>query len=183
MPGRFASTLATVFRAYQADEADAARFRARQIQAILRITPLAMAINLLNVLVVWAAVVTMLALAGFRGWLRARRRAERRTASRRAMRRGTVQAALLGLAWGALPLMFYGDLGSTSQFYVGMVTIGMLCAGGFALSSMPAAGTAYVVCLVLAAAWALFSSGLDQSPGFAGLVLVYGVVPSNRMIG
>ncbi|MCW5644845.1 MAG: EAL domain-containing protein [Rhodoferax sp.] len=192
MLGRFTSYLATLFRAYEADEVDAARFRARQIQAILRLTPLAMLINFLNVLVVafalwsepvnrsillgWAVTVTALSVLGFRGWLRARSRPEHKTASRRAMRHGVFQAAMLGLAWGALPLLFQADLHSTAQFYVGMVTVGMVCAGGFALSSMPAAGTAYVVCLGSAAAWALFSSGLEQSRGFAGLLLVYSVV-------
>jgi diguanylate cyclase (GGDEF)-like protein/PAS domain S-box-containing protein len=192
MRGRFVPYLARLFRAYEADETDAARFRARQIQAILRLTPLAMVINLLNVLVVvlalwqeninhtalvaWATLVSILALLGLRGWLHARARPERKTASRRAMRHGTIQAGLLGLVWGGLPLMFHAELSATSQFYVGMVTVGMICAGGFALSSMPAAGTAYVVCLGVAAAWALFSSGLQQAHGFAGLLLVYSVV-------
>lgn len=192
MRERLATNLATMFRAYQAGDADAARFRARQIQAILRLTPLMMPINLLNVLVVvlavwsepihhaallaWSAVVTMLALMGFLGWWHARQQPERKTASRRAMRRGATQAALLGLAWGALPLMFYADLGMVSKFYVGMVTTAMLCAGGFALSAMPVAGTAYVVGLGAPAVLALLNSGLAHSYSFAALFLVYSLV-------
>jgi diguanylate cyclase (GGDEF)-like protein/PAS domain S-box-containing protein len=185
---RRAARLRDFFRAYDAEEADAKRFRARQLQALLRLTPLAMAINLLNVLVVdvamwsqadhrvliaWSFAITVMAALGLRGWWQSRGRRERSSASKRAMRHAAVQAGLLGAMWGLIPVLFFAELGSTAQFYLGLVTTGMICAGGFALSSVPGAATAYVVALGTAAGWAIWHSGLEQSHGFSVLLLSY----------
>ena len=106
------------FSAYTAEEQDAKRFRARQLQAILRLTPLAMAANVANVIVVdlalwdsghrlvlsvWSCAVVVFALMGMRGWWQSRGRAERSTASLSALRHAAVQAGVLGATWGLLP--------------------------------------------------------------------------------
>ncbi|MBT9490052.1 MAG: EAL domain-containing protein [Rubrivivax sp.] len=174
--------------AYRADETLARRFRARQLQAVLRVTPLAMVANLLNVVLVvwafradgpwrfllpWAALVCALALRGIYGWWRTHRLPPRETASPRALRRAAMAGALLAAFWGALPLALFTGGTSEQQLLVATVTTGMICAGGFALATVPWAGTVYVVVLGGSGAAALFLSGLGVAATLGGLLLVY----------
>src|SRR5262245_26198069 len=111
--GRFVPAVREALRAYEVDESTAARFRARQLQAVVRLTPLMMAANLLNVsiivglfwehgprlwLVMWSLGIGATAMLAFRAWSIARRR-PRPTASKRAMRRAGLHATLLGALW------------------------------------------------------------------------------------
>jgi diguanylate cyclase (GGDEF)-like protein/PAS domain S-box-containing protein len=174
--------------AYRADEALARRFRARQLQAVLRFTPLAMVANLLNVVLVvwafrdqgrwafllpWAGLVVALALRGLYTWHRLHRLPPRETASPRALRRAVVVAAVLATLWGAMPLALFAHAPSEQQLLVATVTTGMICAGGFALATVPWAGTAYVMVLGGSGAMALFLSGLGVAATLGGLLLVY----------
>ncbi|NDY92745.1 putative bifunctional diguanylate cyclase/phosphodiesterase [Ideonella livida] len=169
-------------------EAEAARLRARQLQAVLRLTPVAMGINLGNVAVIvhalwgqvapalllgWGGGIAIMAAMGLRGWWRGRQRGERSTASARALRRAAWQAGALGMAWGVLPLVTLSALEATAQFFVGTVITGMICAGGFALSSVPWAGTAYVLALGLQAMGALALSGHPQAGSLSVLLGAY----------
>ena len=178
------------FSAYDAAEADAGRFRARQLESILRLTPLAMAINLMNAVIidialwdqsdavwqsVWSAVVFLMAIGGLRGWWQSRRRV-RNTASRRAVRHAAVQAALLGGVWGLLPVFVFPVIDLESKFYIGLVVTGMICAGGFALTSLPLAATAYVITIGTGATWALWHSGLELAHGFSLVLAAYCVI-------
>ncbi len=168
------------FSAYEADETDAAAFRARQLQSVLRLTPVAMGVNLFNVAVVcsvlrghasalflllWSAAVLSLAGAGFRGWWVTRRNPRRARASRRALRHAAWQGALLAAAWGLLPALQFAQLDPELQFFVGMVTTGMICAGGFALSGVPVAATVWVAVLGSGAMAALLQADLAHRGG------------------
>ncbi|MDZ5459975.1 putative bifunctional diguanylate cyclase/phosphodiesterase [Azohydromonas lata] len=173
------------FSAYDVDEPLAASFRARQMQAMLRLTPAAMVVNIANALVVgvvlwghvaggfmlaWVAAVVLLAGLGLRGWAREQARPPRRSASRRAIRHAIGHAALLGAVWAALPLSVYGALDVQQQFFVGVVLTGMICAGGFALASLPAAATGWV--LVLGAGTSVAVWRMDSAIAHAlGLLL------------
>lgn len=177
--------------AYRADEALARRFRARQLQAVLRLTPLAMLANLLNAslvtlafwpgdaqrfLLLWDACVLLFVLNGLRAWWRQRRGPPRHTASPRAIRQATLHAALLAAVWAAMPLALFSGATSEQQLLVATVTTGMICAGGFALATLPLAGTAYVVVLGVGATVSLALSGLAVAPLIGGLLLVYGMI-------
>jgi diguanylate cyclase (GGDEF)-like protein len=163
-------TIGRWFAAYDPDDADAPAFRAAQLEAVSRFTPAAMLVNLANVALlmwllghssdriavfVWGGCVVVTAMLGLRGWSRRRGRGGRPTASLRSIRRATREAAWLGGLWGALPALVFPTASQEVQFLLGMVTTGMLCAGGFALSSVPSAATAYVIAL-----WAGASLGL-----------------------
>lgn len=176
------------FQAYEADETDARRFRARQLEAVLRLTPLAMAINLLNaivldmalweqaprgLLVAWTVAIVVVAALGVKGWLSAKRRPERTSASRRAIRRAAMQATMLGATWGILPAVAFSHLDAPAQFYLGQVVTGMICAGGFALAAVPSAATGFVLTSGMGAVIALFTSGLAQASGFVVLLFAY----------
>ncbi|WP_198289169.1 putative bifunctional diguanylate cyclase/phosphodiesterase [Methyloversatilis thermotolerans] len=175
------------FRLYDVDDATAARFRARQLEALLRYTPVGMSINVVNALVVvltawftgmhgplliWAGIVCTMAALGFRGWWRARGHS-RPTASRRAFRRVNLHAGLLAFAWALMPLLLFPVPDPALQIFVGTVTTGMICAGGFALSTVPSAATLYVLILGSGAAAALARAGEAHSYGIATLLAIY----------
>jgi diguanylate cyclase (GGDEF)-like protein len=179
------------FRAYDVDEATASRFRARQIEALLRYTPLAMAINVLNAIVVsvtvwaegahfflvaWTAIISVLAAIGLHGWMKSRRRPLRNTASARAARHVVAQASVLALAWAMMPIALYGVSDPELRLFVAMVATGMICAGGFALSSVPWAATAYVAILGMGASIAIAISNHNHSGSLALLLLIYCVM-------
>jgi diguanylate cyclase (GGDEF)-like protein len=190
--GRAMAAARRFFRVFDdTADADAPTFRARQLQAVLKVTPLAMAANVVNALVLcivlweeashgflvaWTLAITGMSAAGFSGWLRSRRGPPRRGASPRALRRATLQAALLGLVWGVLPVVLFGQASPDGRLVIGMVVAGMICAGGFVLASVPWAATSYVLVLCLAGAFALAQWEGVASEGMAAMLLAYGAV-------
>ncbi len=179
--------LQRLFRAYEAEESDARRFRARQLEALLRLTPLAMGSNVLNAVVIdvslwhkgfrpwllaWSFVIATLTLLGLRGWWRARG-STRETASRRAMRRAGLHAGALGATWGVFAAILLPRLDAGGQLHLATIVIGMICAGGFALSSVPHAATMWVATAGIGAVVALWNSGIEQAHLFALLLCAY----------
>lgn len=103
-----------LFTIYPDDEPQAPAFRAKQIQAVLRLTPLTMLANVVNALLVakafwpvashaflifWVSAVFIAALAGGRSWFAMRRGALRQTASPRALRRAAIHASAPAGDW------------------------------------------------------------------------------------
>ena len=179
------------FRAYDAAEPVAAGFRARQLQAVLRLTPLTMLANLLNVLIVaaafwpvgprpflvgWCLAIILVAAWGTRVWWRSRRGPPWRTASPQALQRATRSAALLALLWALMPLVLFPGADGERQLLVATITTGMMCAGGFALATTPAAGTAYVLILGAGAAGALFRADFPLAWPVGTLLLLYALI-------
>ena len=174
---------------YDAASPKAASFRARQIHAVLRLTPLMVAANAVNVLLVAAAfwgvhslramlvgwgvvVMALVARTAVSGW-RARHHPPRATASLRSMRRAVVHATVLALLWSLPPLLLFPGADGPRQLVVATVTTGMMCAGGFALATVPAAGTAYVAILGFSAAGALVAARFPLAWPLGGLLMVY----------
>jgi diguanylate cyclase (GGDEF)-like protein len=190
-PVRAWTRLRAWFRAYDVDESLAASFRARQMQAMLRLTPAAMLVNVANALIVglvlwgqaagafvlsWVAAVALLSALGLRGWMHAQTRPARPTASRRALYHAMAHAGLLSTVWAALPLGVYGVLGVDEQFFVGVVLTGMICAGGFALASLPAVATTWVLVLGAGASVSLWQVDSSVAHGLGVLLLVYSLI-------
>ena len=189
--GRTPQGLLAWLEPYRVDEALAARFRARQLQAVQRLTRLAMAANIVNALAVmlalnprlarqdllaWAAVVVLMAAQGlFVDWRRALR-PRRATASRHALHRLAAHSALLAAAWAALPLLVLPGGQPEHQLLASVVTAGMMCGGAFLLATVPLAGLGYVAVLGSGAALALALSGLQLAPLITVLLLSYMVV-------
>ncbi len=211
MPSRLAEAsaalrarLADSFRAYRAEEPVAGTFRARQLQAVLRLTPLTLGANVLNAALVaaafwdiapraalaaWAAAITVLSAVGGRAWWRWQRRGGWTTASPRSMRRIARNAGVLAALWAVVPLGLFPLADAPRQLLVAIVTSGMLCAGGFALATTPVAGTIYVGVLGTAAAltlaWADFPYAGTVGVlllGYCGVVLA-GVWSIARLFG
>ncbi len=135
------------------------RVRAAQLQAIFRFTPLTMFVNFANMVLVvrclrhvanpwalgaWASLLAVVLLVALRGWVRGRGRTARATASEGAVRRSTMHAGLLACVWAIVPMIWFPSAGPEEQLVVATVMTGMVCAGGFALSTVPRAATAYI---------------------------------------
>jgi PAS domain S-box-containing protein len=180
------------FTAYRADEATAARFRARQLNAVTRLTPLAMVANLINgslVLttflhtprrqeaLIWAVVLALLVLRGLWAWARQRRRPLRESASRRAFHRATVQAALLASVWAVMPhLLLYPGAPAREQIFVTAAVAGMMGGGGFILATVPVAATTYVLVMGMGAAIWLWFAPLSLLPEVGIMLIGYAAV-------
>lgn len=169
----------------------ASRLRGCQLDAVLRFTPVAMAINVLNALVallfgwgsvpevfllLWAGGVVTLALYGLRGWWRHRAQAGGRNVSPSAIRRITVHAALLALMWSAAPVFGFPGAAPNERLFLAVVTTGMMGAGGFVLAAIPRAAVVYVGLLGSAALYALAASAVPQAWAFVLLLVAYGFV-------
>lgn len=147
---------------FRGDEVHAGRFRARQIQAVLRLTPLTMFANALNGIIVvvtfwqminpvmlvgWGLCVFYAAAVGFDSWLRWQRGRAPEAASARALKRAARHAALLALLWALVPMFLLPLASLESQVMLSTIAVGMLCAGGFALATIPQAALTYVAIL------------------------------------
>ena len=176
---------------YHAAAPLAAQFRARQIQAVLRLTPLTMLANALNasivgwafreqlnplLLVAWALFVLYSAGAGIDAWRRGRRGRTPTTASPRALAQATKHAALLAILWSVVPILLMPLGDADTRIMLTAVVTGMICAGGFALATVPQAALTYVAILGSATFVGLLRMDQAQAPGMSLLLLIYTVI-------
>jgi diguanylate cyclase (GGDEF)-like protein/PAS domain S-box-containing protein len=168
-------------------EALAGRVRFEQLVSIQRLTPVMMAANIINAqlvclaglggahritLAVWAGVVTCYALMGLRGWLSARRRkGAKNTVSARGARRVAIQAGLLGVLWGVLPVLALRDANTQMSMLIVSLTAGMIGVGSFALLTLPTAALAYTTPLVIGSLFVLLTSHEPILLALAGLLI------------
>lgn len=176
----------------------AGRVRAAQIQAVFRFTPLTMAVNVANVslivialhdvansyaLAAWALLPLALSLLGFNSYFRSRSRVPRTTASRRAFQRATIHAALLAVAWGIIPMVWFPILGAPEQLVVATVATGMICAGGFALATVPPAAMTYVAILATSTMIGVVRSDITHRSLLGVLLIAYGATVMRSVLG
>lgn len=159
---------------YDPQHPEAAHFRSVQVQHTLALTPWVIVVNWANAgvfvwtfrdsvpglaLGAWTLVTLVVSAAGLSGWRTWRAGGWPSRNSRRTLHRVTQNAALLALMW-ALPMMlgYSTASGTTRPLLVGL-TVGMICAGGFALSPVPLAAFVYV---------AILAAGMDVGYVLAG---------------
>ncbi|SEP32303.1 ATP-binding protein [Rhodopseudomonas pseudopalustris] len=163
--GRGAGTLVPA----DIDERELRLIRAAQIQSVSRLVPVTMSINVINAtlvvmvfwdtgphafLLAWFGAICAVAGLAMRSWHKSRR-APPREASTNATRRMSVQALILGLIWGAMPIALFPNATPSDQLIIGCLVTGMMSGGAFALSTVPRAGLAYTWAMVLCAAISL----------------------------
>lgn len=170
------------------DANDPAEFRAHQLKAILEMTPLMMAVNIVNALIIcyvltgkpsadaayiWAGTIFLFAFNGLFSWRKSNLHVFPRKISSRALKKVTLNSTLLGLMWGALPIFVYpgGDL--TSQLTVIAFVGGMMGGGCFALYVVPHAVVGYLLGLSSTFATSLFLNNGPADSGVALLLTVY----------
>ena len=186
MATRFASLSPAV------PEAMAGRVRMEQLLSILRLTPVMMSANIIIATLVllagfggphrlslslWACLVVCYGLLGLRGWLAARRRKGGKTSvSARGLRRITLQAAVLGCLWGALPLLALDGSSVQMRMLIVSVIAGMIGCGGFAMLTLPPAAIAYSTPMVVGTLAVLLTSRDPILMGLGGLLIFCYVV-------
>jgi hypothetical protein len=182
-----------------ADEDCAARLRAAQIEAIVRLTPLAMGASCLNVVIlmltlslvgsigwslwIWSAAFLALVLRYGRSWWKGRHRDRSRPVSSAAVRRAVIHGGLYGALGGGVPVMTFPGAPAPTQLLVGCLTAGMMCAGGFVLTTVPLAGVAYVLLVAAGAFIALLQGNSAVYLGLTALMAVYTGVVSSTSTG
>jgi len=172
------------------------RIRAKQIDAVTRLVPITMTINLVNAAIIvfvfwntgsniflatWAMAIACAAAMATRSWARSRRRSPRE-ASRHATKRMTIQAFVLALIWGAMSVVLLPAVGPSHQLIVACLMAGMISAGGFALSTVPRAGLAYTWTMTTASALALLLCRDETSAVTAIFLLFYAVFISRNVV-
>jgi signal transduction histidine kinase/CheY-like chemotaxis protein len=163
-------------------ESELRRINAKQIDAVVRLTPITMIVNLINASIVlgvfwnqgadpflacWGLMILGIAALAVRGFLRSRRR-KPKEASARAIRHMMLQAFVLAAVWGLLPVVLLHRIEPMQQLILSCLVAGMIAGGAFALSIVPRAGLTYMWTMTLLSAVALFLCG-------AGPYLVTGV--------
>ena len=186
-----AGRLAAQFQIYEADAAIAAGFRAQQIKAILALTPLTMLANSFNsgllllmywntpkikLILIWSVVLITAIFLGTRAWLQQRRRPSPTHVSMRALRNATWHAIALGSIWGILPIMTFNQADPANTLLLTTICTGMICAGGFALATVPQAAIGFVCALTLGCEIAIFHDSLTAHWDLAILLLLYAFI-------
>jgi diguanylate cyclase (GGDEF)-like protein len=178
------------------------RLRAMQVQAVLTLTPVVVATNLVGMgslwwtfrdaapfwaLAAWALAVTLSVAWGARAWWRWRQGYAPAQVSSRATDRAARHAVVMGLLW-ALPLPLLTTVATPSQFLIlTTITVGIMCAGTAALAPIRRAGTAFPLLMAVGAAAALTQLKSDAAGLMSMLLVVYllimlfGVLSWSRM--
>lgn len=176
---------------YRAEEPLAGTFRARQLQAVLRLTPPMMVANTLNAvflittywdvgphgfLVGWGLALLVVVVRSARAWVRSRRLGPRATTSVAALRRAAWNASALALLWGLPPIVLFPTSDGPRQLLIATMTTGIMCAGGFALATTPTAATLYVLILGTCASVAVFRADFPLAVPLGSLLVIYSLV-------
>jgi two-component system, sensor histidine kinase len=184
------------FEGGEVSEREMRRIRAKQIDAVIRLVPITMTVNLVNVgivlgvfwdagskvfLSVWALAVAAAAFLAVRSWLRTRR-ARPQEASPRATRRMAVQAFFLAAIWGALPLMLLPKVEPMYQLIIACLVTGMISGGAFTLSTVPRAALIYTWTMAFASAGALVMCENNIYLITAGFLLVFAVFMARNLV-
>jgi diguanylate cyclase (GGDEF)-like protein len=105
--------------------------------------------SLRSLSLIWVAI--FLATVGFVAAPRHKRKLHRgpATASTNSIRRAIRNAALLGAAWGAMPVMLFSQAPEESRLIIVCLCAGMLGGGAFALASVPGAALAMIAPLAM----------------------------------
>ncbi len=188
------------FQIYWAPDRVSAQIRGKHLHAVTRLTPVMMAANVLNgalvcrafwdsvarvSLLAWISVLTAAAALATVGWWRRRGRAPG-AASSAAIRRATLHAALLALIWAYVPAVWFAAADPPHRLLIATLTAGMMCAGAFALATVPTASLVYLTILTAASGYAL-SAGHEALGIYVGallcsyaLVIVSGVLSTAK---
>ncbi len=167
-------------------DAESARIRAAHLNAVVRLTPSTMLVNIGNALLivwafspgvppgmwVWLGVLVSYCGLALVNW-RMRGDRLREMASPRALHRATTHAIFLAGLWGVMPVVWFPDATVGQQMTVATLITGMIGAGSFVLSPLPMASLAYIAVFSLSALWTLWRAGNPALLGVAVLVGLY----------
>jgi len=184
------------FEIYRATDRSSAEIRAKHLYAVTRLTPVMMAANMLNGALVclafwdsaprasvlsWIAILATAAALATLAWWHLRSRVAA-AASPAALRRATLHAALLALIWAYVPAAWFVGADAPHRVLIATLTSGMMCAGAFALATVPTASLIYVAILTAASGYALIACNEPLYLYIAGLLCVYAFVIASGVL-
>lgn len=178
---------------YASADREAARIRGAHLAEVSRLTPPAMAANVVGAalllwtfgthrppgLWVWWAALMLTAGIAMLGWLRHRRRRVE-SASIRSVHRATLHAVLLAGVWAVVPLTWFPGLAPAQQLVIAALFTGMLGAGTFMLSPLPLAAIGYAAVYTVSSFVALL---LSREPMYLGVVVLLVFYSSITVLG
>jgi diguanylate cyclase len=179
----------SVFGGPSLEEPLAGLVRAEQFNGALRNTPWIMLAMIFNALVLlaslwpsddrikalaWASFVIIPASLMLTRSLGARARARRQSVSKRAVRVAVMNAAVLGTLWALVPILFLQNASGDARLIIATLCAGMMCAGAFALGSLPAAAILYADLILGGSAVTLVPIGEPVYLLFASLLFIFG---------
>ena len=166
-----------------------ARLRARQLLTIARLTPLNAVANVFNVILssivlwgivhpaiilIWSTLISLLMGTSVVGWYRMVKRPQPpQYAREQTLHRATWHAGLIALLWALPPAFLFHQASAEQQLFLTAISAGMMCAGGFALYTLPAAAQLFTGILGAASVIALASSDLASRLYLILLLLMY----------
>ncbi|MEP5624796.1 MAG: diguanylate cyclase, partial [Hyphomicrobiales bacterium] len=172
------------------DEFLARKIRASQIRGISRLTPFTVCACIVNVLVIvpislpyfpvayvliWAS--SLIAVVGYMGWHWFKGQGKKiETVSRNALARAVKHATILSLLWAVVPVSAFAVGDPNLVWIASSITIGMLCAGGFALATVPHAAIRWVTILYFASVVSLIVGDVQQIGPLTFLLTCYALV-------
>jgi diguanylate cyclase len=178
----------TVFGGPALEEPVAARIRAEQFNGVLRNTPWIMLAMIFNAAVLvaslwqsddrikviaWALFVVIPAGIVLARSLQAKAQPRRASVSGRAIRITVTNAAMLGTLWALVPILFLQSSPTEAKLIIATLCAGMMCAGAFALGSMPTAAIIFADLILGGSTVALLHTGDPFYALFAALLFIF----------
>jgi diguanylate cyclase (GGDEF)-like protein len=189
--GAALSRVGSRWRIPEIHDGQASAFRAKQLHALLRLTPHMMLANCVNAalicalfwhrvprwaLLCWASALAFVVLMQIAGWWRHGRGAPRARASRKVMRLAAWHAAVLALLYALVPMYLFPRIDEEARLLVATFTASMICAGAFALFTVPQSAIAWVTIVSLGGIYTLLVAGKPLYLYVAVLLVVYAAV-------
>ncbi len=177
-------------------EREMRRIRAKQIDAVTRLVPVTMAVNMLIVAIVlilfwgigwnsflmlWGLTLAAAALIALRSWRRSHQK-PRQEASARAMQRMMRQTFFSAVIWSALPLALFSHVDPTNQLILACLMVGLMSGGAFTLSTFPRAGLIHLATVTIASAGALLACGTGPYLVIAVFLLLFAFFMARNIV-
>lgn len=165
----------------------AGRLRARQIEAVTRLSPILMFCNIVNAmalaaifaptagslpLLVWSLLAVALAALGLLDWTRNRSATPRLRASRRGCRKVTIVAGLHGCLW-AVPGLLVVPPTDDHRVILAMMITALMGNGFLSMISLPSASLAYAAPIAFSGFVFVTMNAGDQLPAMIVIYLNY----------
>jgi diguanylate cyclase (GGDEF)-like protein len=176
--------------AQRAPDLSTSELRARHLNVVNRLTPFLMAANLFNAalfalmihssvhpgwLALWLATLIVVCGSGLMSWWQLRGKVLDGV-SVNTFNRVAWNAGALGALWALALMAYMPEVKPQQQLALAVVGCGMMCAGGFALATVPKASLSWVCTLTLGGAVALLRTGEPTYLVLTALLMVYALV-------
>jgi diguanylate cyclase (GGDEF)-like protein/PAS domain S-box-containing protein len=170
------------------EEMLAGRIRARQLQAVQKYSPHILAANMLNAMVllltfantsrqltaiIWCAVLGAYSLFAYIQWRNTQGGSRRNYEPANGPLKAVAIALLHGAIWSAFPMLFMSAEPVNAQLLVIAITIGMICAGAFAMAPLPSTALAFVFPVIVGVLGSFYLHSIQYIPHLTLLLSLF----------